>query len=122
MSSVSIFKILTGALFVSLAAARKTYLVKDEPLAQYQPTVRASTCSYCIFKNNDDQFCLDYLLNWEIGWETYQENDYTSGITSYADRPEDDFYKARFQIYSKQKGEFHPEMNIPSFFYFETNV
>ena len=44
MSSVSVFKLFVSTIFIAVAQARKTYLVKAEPMAAYQPTVRAYTC------------------------------------------------------------------------------
>ena len=55
-----------------MVSARKSYLVKAMPMAAYQPSVRAFTCSYCFLKNTDDKFCVDYLLELEIGWKFYQ--------------------------------------------------
>jgi hypothetical protein len=96
-------------------------------MAAYQPSVRAYTCSYCIFKNVDDKFCIDYLLEIEIGWKFYQQNIYTllptaAGSTVNAKQADTDNYRWRMEVYSKQKGELHPEFDIPKAYYNENTV
>jgi len=90
--------ILIAALF-TVVNSRKTYLVKAMPMAKHQPMVRAYACSYCFIKNSDDNFCFDYLLNVEIGWKWYQENEISA--TTFATLADVDHYRARFEFYSK---------------------
>ena len=53
--------------------ARKTYLVKSENNLLLQPRVQNFNCNNYIFKNNDDYAGLQYSLNWQMGWNWYQE-------------------------------------------------
>jgi len=64
---------LTATIILS-AQGRKTYLVKSENNLKLQPPVVQKTtydCTKCLFKNDNDQYCVDYGVDWEIGWNWY---------------------------------------------------
>lgn len=50
---------------------------------------------------------MDYELNWELGWNFFQEN------------VEDAQYRWRFEMYSKQDSRVHPEFDFPRAYYNE---
>lgn len=87
--------------------------------------MRAYTCSYCFFQNADDKFCIDYLLNLELGWKFYQSNVYTpnpyvTGNTHAAGTT--DNYRFRWEVYTKQTFTLHPELDIPKVYYNENTI
>ena len=65
------FKLITAAIVASLASARKTYLVKTERNLAQMPRVRGYDYTRCPRKNEDNFFCIDGDVNWEIGWDWY---------------------------------------------------
>jgi len=80
-----------------------------------------------VFKNTDDKFCIDYLLELEIGWKFYQQNVYTllptiAGSTAVAKQAVTDNYRFRWELYSKQQGTLHPELDIPKAYYNENTI
>lgn len=91
----------------ALAAARKTYLVKTEQNLKTMPRVRDYDWQKCLKETEDDFFCVDIDINWEIGWEWYQE------------QVEDNMYRLRLELYSKQLFIGHPEYSYPRFIYNE---
>jgi hypothetical protein len=65
------FKLLVTTLLVALTAARKSYLVKTERNVKEMPRVRGYDYQRCPRKNEDNYYCIDADVNWEIGWEWY---------------------------------------------------
>ena len=64
-------------------------------------------CTRCWFQNDDDHACLDYGLDWELGWNWYQ--DLEDGV----------HYRIRWELYSEQKIEMHPVFSVPRLYYNE---
>ena len=95
-----------AALLVSVEA-RKTYLVKSERNLLTQPRVRNYDYTRCLKENEDTSICFDVDVNWEIGWQWYQE------------QVVENLYRLRLEFYSKQDGVVHPEYNYPRFIYQE---
>lgn len=65
---------LAALLLVQTASSRKSYLVKRDHNLKLQPAVVQQTtydCTRCWFKNDNDQSCVDYGADWEIGWNWY---------------------------------------------------
>ena len=90
-----------AALGLSLATARKTYLVKTESNILKQPKVRAYDYIHCITEDEDNSFCVDLDIDLEIGWEWYQT------------QVEDNYYRVTLELYTKQMAIVHPDFNYP---------
>ena len=74
------FALLTCAVlaFLSPVHARKSYLVKegivDGRINVHQPRVRAFDCSWCFFKDTNNELCVSADANWKLEQKTSQEN------------------------------------------------
>lgn len=64
-------------------------------------------CSWCKFTNDDDSACVDYGLDWELGWNWYQEQE------------DDVLYRMRLELYTEQAATIHPLFSMPRFYYNE---
>ena len=80
------------ALLSLCAQARKTYFVKTENNLKLQPPVVQATkydCSGCYMENDNDYICADWGMDWELGWNWYQEQE------------DDVHYRMRLELYTK---------------------
>ena len=58
-------------------------------------------------ENDNDSICADWGMDWELGWNWYQEQE------------DDVHYRMRLELYTKQAAQFHPVFSMPRFYYNE---
>ena len=62
-------------------------------------------CQRCLANSEDNQICLEYGMNWEIGWEWAQTFE------------EDSYYRIGVDFYTKQGGGVRTIFDVPRLYY-----
>jgi hypothetical protein len=105
----------TLVMTLNVALARKTYIVKDKvnsgSIVVSQPRVRTYDCSWCFFKDANNDFCVSGDINWKLSSKTEK---YNQEATQLAVEPH---YKHTFSYETEQSGAWFSQFNLKKFFW-----
>lgn len=83
-SMISLISISLISYLIGSTEARKTYLVKEnihhDGLKVYRPKVKAADVQWCMFKDSNNEWCMDANEDWTLS--VNNEYEYTTATAS----------------------------------------